>query len=278
MSSKRNIALRLSALGSALLAALTLAACNGDDQDISLAGSSTSSSGTAAGIWTGIDSATGLSMIGYVDAGGQADFILANGVQYVGTAQVAGGTLAMTLDGYPQFGAAFSDGSTYGVGTFNGTVVPTSSISGTLSFTTSDDTSTSSTWSLTFNSLYDTAGTLSAISGNYTDNTGATDSGLDPLSGASITISSNGAVYGQGSSNGCVLNGTLSNANASYDVYQLSYNYADCTGSYAVLNGVAFTGLANFNSSASPGSVTMAVTAQTSSGVYYGVVLGLNGT
>jgi hypothetical protein len=272
-----------SAIGFGLLAALAVAlavvgGCNAGDLGIGTSSSSSSSSNaSAAGIWTGLDSATGLAMTGLVNANGQADFVLSNGVQYVGTAQVAGSALAITLDGYAQFGAPFADGSTYGVGTFNGTVTSASSITGTLSFTTSGSTSTSSSWSLTFSSLYDTAGPLSAVAGTYTDDAGAVSAGLDPLTGATVTVSSTGALSSQGaSSSGCVLNGTISNENASYDVYQVSYTYEDCTGTYAVLNGVPFSGLANMNPNASPAQVLVAVTGQNSSGTDYGIVLALN--
>jgi hypothetical protein len=257
----------------------SLGGCNSNDLGFGTSSSSSSSTtASAAGIWTGIDSATGLGMTGLVNADGQADFILSNGVQYVGTAQVAGSALAITLDGYAQFGAAFTDGSTYGVGTFSGTVTSGSSITGTLSFTTSDNTSTSSSWSLTFSSLYDTAGPLSAVAGSYTDDTSAVSAGLDPLTNATVTISSTGAISSQGASSDCVLNGTVSNGNASYDVYQVSYTYENCTGSYAGLNGVQFSGLANINPNSSPPQMLIAVTGVSSSGTDYGVVLALNAT
>lgn len=81
-------------------------------------GSSSSSSTTnasAAGIWTGTDSASGLTLSGIVNAAGVADVIRSDGEQYVGTDQGSGAALAVTLDDYTQFGGEFSNGSTYGV-------------------------------------------------------------------------------------------------------------------------------------------------------------------
>jgi hypothetical protein len=266
------------ALGMCLIAALTcVGGCNTNGLSaVDDSSSSSSSTATAAGIWTGIDSATGLQMVGFVDSSGQADFILSNGIQFTGTAQVAGTSVAMSIDGYPQFGAEFSDGSTSGVGTFNGTLTSGSSITGTLTFTTIADSVTTSTWTLTFSSLYNMSSPVSAVSGTFTESTSAVSQGLDPLSGASVSISATGALSGQSSTSGCALNGTISNSNTSYDVYQVSYTYENCTGSYAVLNGIQFTGLGYYNPNVSPPEITIGVTGVNTSGAYYGLVLALS--
>lgn len=257
-----------------------LSGCNTDGLSTLDSSSSSSSSGvaSAAGIWTGTDSATGLAITGFIDASGQADFILSNGVQFTGAVQVAGTSVAMSLDGHTQFGAQFSDGTTYGVGTFSGTLSSGSSLAGTLTFTTTGNSMTSSDWSLTFSSLYDTSSALTSVGGTYTESSSAVTQGLDPLSGASVSISSTGMLSGQNSTNGCVLNGTISNSNPSYDVYQVSYTYASCTGSYSVLNGVQFTGLADYNPNVSPSEIVIGATGQNGSGTYYGLVLALGGT
>ncbi len=275
MHGHRNFGLNNFCLYSALavLAACT-AGCNGD-----LGSSGSSSSGTAAsaaGIWSGTDSATGLTLTAFVNSSGQADFFRSDGAQFVGTAQVSGTTLQVALGGYTQFQSQFDDGSSYGVGTFNGTVSTGSSINGTLIFTTSNGTASTSTWSLTFDSLYDTASSLGAISGDYTDSSAAVSDGVDPLSGASVTISSAGVLYGQGSANDCVLNGTVTDGNSSYDLYEVSYTYENCTGTYAVLNAVPFTGLAEINAKTSPAQILMTAQGESSASVYYGIVSQLN--
>jgi len=247
--------------------ALCVSGCGGSSSSSS---SSTTTNASAAGIWTGTDSASGLALSGIVNAAGLADFIRSDGVQYVGAVQVSGTALAVTLDGYTQFGAEFSDGSTYGVGTLNATVSTGGSISGTLTFTTSDNTATSSTWSLTFDSLYDTASSLSAISGNYSDSSTG-----DPSSGATVSITSGGVMTAQNSADSCVLNGQVSANNTSYDVYEISYSYESCTGADAVLNGVQFTGLAILNSNVSPVQIVIGGTGQSSAGTHYGIVSGL---
>jgi hypothetical protein len=247
---------------------LALYGCNSGSSSSS---SSSTTNASAAGIWSGTDSASGLTLIGFVNSAGSADFIRSDGVQYVGTVQVSGSTLAATLDGYTNFGAEFSGGSTYGIGTLNATVTSSSSISGTLSFTPSGGSTTSSTWTLSFESLYNSGSSLGAISGTYTDALGG-----DVLSGSSVTISSGGAIYGQGSTNGCVLNGSVTAGNSSYDVYEISYEYSSCTGTDASLNGVQFTGLAVLVSNRSPMQVDIGVTGQSAGGTNYGLFSALD--
>ena len=280
MHSEKTLTRAGFAIAACLVAVATyLSGCNTDPLSTLGNSSSSSSSGmaSAAGIWTGTDSATGLAIIGFVDSSGQADFILSNGIQFTGAVQVAGTSVAMSLDGYPQFGAQFSDGSTYGVGTFNGTVASGSSLTGTLSFTTTDNSMTTSNWSLTFSSLYDMSSTVSALIGTYTDSGSAVTQGLDPLSGASVSISSTGVLSGQNSANGCVLNGTISNSDTSHDVYQVSYTYENCTGAYSALDGVQFTGLADYDPNESPSGIVIGVTGVSGSGAHYGNVLALSG-
>ena len=63
----------------------------------------------------GTDSVTGLGD-GHHQLRGAA-FIRADGILFTGSVQVSASTLAVTVDGYPDFSSAFSDGSDYGIGT-----------------------------------------------------------------------------------------------------------------------------------------------------------------
>lgn len=259
------------------LLTLCIAGCNCDGNVLctkfnSASTSTSTTTGSAAGIWTGTDSATNLELTGYIGANGQADFIRSDGVQFVGTAQVSGTTLNIALNGYTQYGYSFSDGAVFGTGSFSGTFASGSTLSGSVDFTTADDTSIDSSWSLTFDALYNTASSLDTVSGTYTDNLAAVTDGLDPLSQASLTISSSGVLFAQASVNDCVANGTVTVVSASADLYQVSYTLANCTGSSAVLNGVSFSGLAELNAGASPAALILAVTGASSSGVDYGIV------
>lgn len=92
-----------------------------------------------------------------------------------------------------------------------------------------------------------------------------------------ISISGNGVMTGQNPANSCVLNGTITVINSSYDIYQVSLSYENCTGSYVVLNGLQLTGLAVFNPNTSPTQLTISV-AGASSGSKFGLVLNLQGS
>lgn len=246
-------------------AALALAGCTGTDTGGS--GSTTSTTASATGIWGGTDSSTGLTVTGYVDTSGLGVFIRSDGLQFVGPIQVSGTTVAATVVGYTSFPSTFSDGSTYGLGTLTGTVASGSTLALTLSFTSNGGTSVPGSWSLTFNTLTNSGSSLGAISANYTDT----------ASGSTVTISGSGTMTGQNPANSCVLNGSVTVVNSTYDVYQVSLTYEDCTGTYAPLNGVQFTGLAALNPNSDPEQVTIAVTGANSSGKF-SLVLNLQGS
>jgi hypothetical protein len=265
-----------SAFGALMVLALAVAGCGGGS---GLSTSSTTSTNqSAVGFWSGSDSATGLTLQAFINSAGQADFIRGDGVQYIGTVQVSGDTLTLTVDGYTVFGTTFSSGtSTYGIGTVNGTVTTGTSISATLTFTPTGGTQASSTWSLTFSTLSNTASSLSTVAGTYTSGT-APVGGEDPLSAANVAISSAGVISGQDSTSGCVVNGTVTVGDSSYDIYEVAYTLSGCDSTYADLIGLQFTGLAVFNT-ASPNQFVMGVTAQAASGgPYYGLVTALTAT
>jgi hypothetical protein len=256
---------RISLIGivGALAAVLSAAGCNSTSDGTS----STTTNASATGLWGGSDSVSGLGITAFINSAGQATFIRSDGAQFVGTAQISGDTLAVTVDGYSDFPAAFSDGSTYGLGTLNGTVTTGSSITATLSFTTNGGTAIDGSWSLTFQSQSNSGSSTAAVSANYTDT----------VTGAVLSITSNGDMTEQNASNGCVLNGSISTTDSSQDIYEVAYSFGNCTGTYAVLNGVQFTGLASLNTSVSPGQLTMAVTGASSTSKY-AIISTLNGT
>ena len=243
--------------------ALLLGGCNSTLDNAFGLGTSNSS---AAGVWSGSDSVSGLGVTALINSAGQATFIRSDGVQFVGTVQVSGSTLTVAVDGYTDFGNTFSDGSTYGTGTVNGTITTGSSISATLAFTANGGTAVSGTWSLNYQSQSTNASSTSAISGNYTD----------ASTNAVLSINANGVMNSQNPANGCVLNGSVSTNDTTTNIYEVTYSYGNCSGNYAVLNGVQFTGLATVTTSASAPQLTMAVTGASSS-AQYGIVSNLTG-
>jgi hypothetical protein len=246
--------IRLVGIIGVIVAALSVAGCNSSSDDTS----DTTTNASATGVWNGTDSVSGLSVTAFINSAGQATFIRGDGVQFVGTAQISGDTIAVTVDGYSDFPAAFSDGSTYGLGTLNGTVTTGSTITATLSFTTNGGTAIGGSWSLTFEALSNNTSSTAAVSANYTDT----------ITGAVLSITSNGDMTEQNASNGCVLNGSISTNDSSHDIYEVAYTFGNCTGTYAMLNGVQFTGLASLNTGLSPAQLTIAVTGASSTSKY----------
>jgi hypothetical protein len=264
----RRLGLKLCGIA---VATVLMAGCNGS----SLAGGDTSSTtptnASATGLWSGADSATGLTITAVINSSGQADFIRSDGTQFVGSVQVSGDSMAATLGVYANFGTAFADGSTHGLGTLSGTVTSGGTLTANVAYTTDGGTTVSGVWSLSYDTLSNTASSLTAISGSYTD--GAT--------GAVLSISGSGQMTSQDPTTGCVLNGTVSITTGGVDVYQVVYDYESCSGASAALNGVAFSGLAVLNPDVSPAQVVIGVSGQStqqSAAMYYGIVSYLNGS
>lgn len=237
-------------------AALAIAGCNG----MGYGGSNNMNPGTpsATGIWGGTDSVTGLTVTGYIDSAGEAVFIRSDGVQFVGPTQLSGDTMVAAVIGYTDFPSTFADGSSYGLGTLNGTVATGSTLTLSLSFTTHGGTMQSGSWSLTFNTLSNSGSSLGTITANYTDT----------ASGSVLSISGDGTVTGQNPQNSCVVNGSITIVNSSYDIYQVKLSYQNCTGSYAVLNGVELTGLAVYDPNTSPPQLTIEIAGASASGKF----------
>ncbi len=257
----RQVTLRGLMVAAVLGAALALGGCTGTDGSTS--GMTTTTDASATGIWGGTDSATGLSVIGYVNSAGDAVFMRADGAQYAGPTQVSGETLVAAVVGYADFGNQFSDGSTYGLGTLEGTVTTAGTMTLTLRFTTNNGTALSGSWSLSFDSIATSGSSLGAVNASYTDANGV----------AAISINAAGVMTGQ-DGNGCVLSGSIGVSDGTYDVYQVTFTFESCTGNYAVLNGVQFTGLAALDSTNSPAQLTIAV-AGASTTSKYALVLNL---
>lgn len=231
------------------------------------AGGDTGSSGQNAspgGIWSGTESVSGLQITGIVDETGELHFIRSDGVQYVGTATTSGDSVSASVQGLAPLGAAFPDGSTSGSGTISGTIEQRVSMSLSTSFTTSAGTVSTGTLDLTFDQLYNVASSLATIAGNYTDATGTV-----------VSVSSDGSVFAQVATSGCVFNGTISIIDSSYNAYRIQGMYESCTGSSAVLNGVSLSGLATYNNTVTPAQIIAGVNGM-GNGTDYAIVYSLN--
>jgi hypothetical protein len=244
--------------------AFVLAGCGGG----STVGNNTGpNSASPGGIWRGTESVSGLQVTGLVDESGNFHFLRADGVQYVGTASVSGTSLSASVEGFVPLGFTFPDGSSHGTGTISGTLDTRKSLSANTQFKTDNNNTSTGTLNLTFDTLYNRASSLTTLSGNFTNASNQ----------AVVTVNSNGSLFSQDAASGCVLNGTASIINATYNAYKVQFDYANCIGQASALNGVQFSGLAMLDNSVVPERIVIGVTGQ-SGNVKYSVVLQLNRT
>jgi hypothetical protein len=257
----------------ALIAAgamVLLAGCGGGGGggggDSALGSGTGPTNATPGGIWRGNESVSGLQVIGIADEKGNFNFVRADGVQYVGQASVNGTSLTADVDGIVPLGFVFADGSAHGTGTITGTLQARQSINSKTTFKTDFGAVSNGTLNLAFDTLYNRASSLTTLSGNFKQSTN---------SNVVVTVSSNGALFSQDPVSGCVLNGSAAILNASYNAYQVQFDYASCVGSAAALNGVKFSGLATLDNTVSPEQIVVGATG-TSGNVEYSLALRLN--
>jgi hypothetical protein len=194
------------------------------------------------GIWQGTDTRAGQQVAGLVAETGQFNFRLADGALYIGTVTVSGTTGSGSFEGFAPLGTTFADGSTHGTGSVSGNVQERASFTATTQFRTDGGTSYTDTLSLTFNSLYNRASSLTTIAGNF----------AEAGTGTVFSVTGTGTIFAQDATSGCVINGAVSIINAAYNAYGVSVVYELCTGQYAVLNGVQLTGIGALDNSVSP--------------------------
>jgi hypothetical protein len=271
MESRGTAATWLAALG-----ALGLTACGGGGGSGSGGGTATTpppvittpppvTNASPGGIWRGTDSTTALQVIGLIDEAGDFHFIRSDNVQYVGTASVSGNSVSANFDGFTQIETVFTDQSTHGTGTVSGTVAARSTLTLNTQFKTDAGTSTSGSLNLTFDTLYNRASALATIAGNYSSD------------GSVVTVNSDGSIFSQSATTGCVVNGTVSLINATYNAYKVQFSYANCVGNSAFENGLQFTGIATLDNTQLPEHAIVGATAK-SGNTQYAVVLNMSRT
>ncbi|HEY1588674.1 MAG TPA: hypothetical protein VGG00_02990 [Rhodanobacter sp.] len=145
-------------------------------------------------------------------------------------------------------------GNSPGSGTVSGTVVSQTALDLTTQFASSTST-TSQTLNYAYDALYQVPSSLSAIASNYID------SQNDVWS-----ISISGLANVQSASTGCVGNGQVSLIDGRYNVYNIQFTYALCTGSSAYLNGAQFFGIVTLDTESSPTVLLGGATAELPNG------------
>ena len=236
--------------------ALALTGCGGSGGDSSSSSSTPTqvSNASPGGIWRGTESSSGLQVLGLIDESGEFHFIRpTDGVQYIGHTSTSGNSVSADFEGFTPYGFQFADKSTHGTGSASGTVAERSTMNLSAQFKTDAGTTTNGTLNLTFDASYNRPSSLATIAGNFADGSNT------------ITVSSNGTIFEQDPNTGCVVNGTVSIINASYNAYRVSYSFANCTGQATILNGLEFNGLGTLDNTQSPEHAVVGVTATSGS-------------
>lgn len=203
------------------------------------------------GIWQG-SVGSGQQVVGLVTENGEFHFLADDGVQYFGTVSTEGNKVTGNFTAYTDLGTTFEDGSTRASGTLEGTLSERSTFTATTTLTTSEGTTYPGSVSLTYNALYDRDSSLATISGNF----------VEPTTNNVLNLTTDGTAFMQDPATGCVINGTVSIIDASFNAYRIEFSYANCNGANAILNGVTFKGLATLDNTVSPEELIIGVQAE----------------
>jgi hypothetical protein len=212
------------------------------------------------GIWAGTSS-IGVTILGLVTENGEFHFLQDDGIQYFGTVNTSQNALSANFTGVTQIGTTFLDGSRTGTGTLTGTVQVRRSMSGSSTFRTALGNSNTSTITLTYDALYERDSSLATIAGNY----------RDPTTNAVINVNSNGVVFSQDAVTGCIINGTISIINATFNAYRLQYSFSSCRAPNTILNGTTANGLGTLDNTVAPERAIIGVVNATAGYAFAGI-------
>ena len=211
---------------------LILAACGGGGGGDAPAPPPPVVNQSVGGVWTGTDN-SGNDIIALATETGQFHFLdLTNDAQGFGTASVANGnSVALSYAIAPALDDTLPDGTRSATCTGTGTVQQRQSLSVSVTCTT-----TASSWTgsatLAYDATYDRDSSLALVAGNYED------------FGDVLNINSNGVLFEQSGTSGCILNGQVSIINSAWNAYGVTFTVSNCQGQRAVLNGSAWNGIA----------------------------------
>ena len=198
-----------------------------------------------SGIWTGTDAA-GREVL--LLGAGDGNFRYVDGARNQAAgylpprAQVAG-----NFDLMASLGQSFADGSTRATCSFTSSLVERVSIDMTPVCTTTGGLEFSETLQLVFDPLYDRNSSLETIAGTF-----------QTAAGGVLSIAADGLLFAQDADTGCVLNGRIGIYSPSFNIYDVTLGYDNCTGADAVLNGSVFVGFAVLDDAALPETLVLA--------------------
>jgi len=198
-----------------------------------------------SGIWTGTDAA-GREVLLLVAGDGNFRYVDGAHNQAAGYlpphAQVAG-----DFDLAAPYGQPFADGSTLATCGFTSSLVERVSLDITPSCRTTGGLEFSETLELVFDPLYDRDSSLETLAGTF-----------QTAAGNVLSIASDGLLFAQDATTGCVINGRIGIYSPSFNIYEVTLGYESCTGAEAAFNGSVFTGFAALDDTAAPATLIMA--------------------
>jgi hypothetical protein len=177
----------------------------------------------AGGVWEGStfnnDNGQTFQTVGVItENNGEARFFNDQGQQIVlSSISGSGGDISATLTGYAAPGTTFLDGKIVTTGTFTGTVVERTSISGTWSVGTGE----TGTMTMSYDDIYERGADFARTIGTWIDSFGVV-----------YSVDAAGEIFAQDAT-GCVYNGTVGVIDSSYNAYRVTMTVSDCPG----LNG-----------------------------------------
>ena len=214
------------------------------------------------GAWTGTDG-DGNQVFALSTEGGQLHWVVpATGEQGFGTATSDGNDVTINYTYVAPFGFTLLDGSTSADCTATGTIQERQSLSADISCDTSNGGSFDTTVSLTYDALYELGSSLTTIAGNYDD------------FGQVFSISSDGTIFEQDVTTGCIVSGQVTVIDPQYNAYEVSLSFTGCLGINAILNGATFTGLGIYDDTVNPNEIIFGLTGAVQ-GVTYSLVVNL---
>ncbi len=187
---------------------------------------------SAGGIWRGtvtsvINGAT-YKAIGLITETGEIRFLTDDGEQTLGNVTVDGGAFNASLTSYAPIGTVFAQNNSSVIsGTALGTVAEKSSLSGTTSYSGS----VTSTFTFSYDSIYERNSSLSSVAGTYsdTDGFGYTET---------YSIDSLGNISGS-DTNGCQFSGRIQILDSNYNVYRINLTVTNCSVANDTYSGLA---------------------------------------
>lgn len=208
----------------------------------------TPAEGTPTGIWEGVltfDGDGSVEIVGLIAENGTAMFVADDGqVMWADGGTVSGTTFSASFEWALPPGFTTPGGAVGGTGDFECSFAERVSIDCDFVSRSTASEDFKGTVGASYNDLYEDDSSLAVVAGDWLD----VETGAEVLS-----IDAAGRVFSQDATTGCVLGGTISPIDPSYNAYQMDVVLDSCTDpDLAPANGLRLSGLAAVGDDLSP--------------------------